>query len=305
MDVSYLITIFNKQNEIHETISCIQNQEKISSLNIEIVCIDDLSTDRSIQILEKLKKKDDRIKVIKNNANLGPSKSINIAAKNAKGKYLIPIDGDDFLPADATRYLLDNAKKYDSELVFGISKRLKKIPDRVTYISPENFHNKPLEHVLKKPIVRMGYLVSKNLWMISEGADEKVFIQDMSLPLRLAANTESLVFLNSIIYYLRDTSNTNLSDNTNQQHHDRYFTYLNFLSDYKKILLDRKLNSYIHSKLISSIWKIKRDNSRFPIFSINFFMYAANKIFKYNLNKKDIIKWSDFFINIRNIRRSI
>ena len=57
MDVSYLITIFNKQNEIHETISCIQNQEKISSLNIEIVCIDDLSTDRSIQMLEKLKKK--------------------------------------------------------------------------------------------------------------------------------------------------------------------------------------------------------------------------------------------------------
>jgi len=303
MDISYLITIFNKQNEIHETISCIQNQEKISSLDIEIVCIDDLSSDSSIHVLEKLKKNDPRIKIIQNDINLGPSKSINIAAKMAKGKYLIPIDGDDYLPADATRQLLDNAEKYDSELVFGISKRLKKIPERVTYISPENLYNKPLERVLKKPIVRMGYLVSKNLWVLSDGADEKIFIQDMSLPLRLAANADSLVFLNSIIYYLRDTSDSNLSDNTNQQHHDRYFTYLNFLSDHKKILLDRKLNSYIHSKLISSIWKIKRDNSRFPFFSINFLIYAANKIFKYNLNKKDIIKWSDFFMNIRNIRR--
>ena len=110
MDISYLITIFNKENEIQETIYSIKNQQKIDSLNVEIICIDDLSDDNSIQILENLQKEDPRIKVIKNDINLGPSISINIAAKQAKGKYLIPIDGDDFLPVDATRYLFDNAK---------------------------------------------------------------------------------------------------------------------------------------------------------------------------------------------------
>tara|TARA_B000000477_G_C6082382_1_gene223747 strand:+ start:384 stop:1301 length:918 start_codon:yes stop_codon:yes gene_type:complete len=303
MDISYLITIFNKENEIQETIYSIKNQQKIDSLNIEIVCIDDLSDDNSIHILENLQKKDPRIKVIKNDKNLGPSRSLNLAAKHAKGKYLIPIDGDDFLPVDATRYLLDNAKKYNSELVFGMSKRLFTIPETVTYVSVEDFHDRPLEFVLKNPIVRMGYLVSKNLWMLAGGADEKVFIQDMSLPLRLAANAKSLVYLNSVIYYLRKTSDTNLSNNTDQQHHDRYITYLNFLNSYEKELSKFKLDSFVHSKMISSIWKIKRDNYKFPIFSNNFVLYVANKVFKYKLNKKQIIKWLKFFENIENIRR--
>ena len=53
-----------------------------------------------------------------------------------------------------------------------------------------------------KSIVHMGFLVSKDLWSRSEGADEKVFIQDISLPMRLAAHSNSLVYANSIIYYL-------------------------------------------------------------------------------------------------------
>jgi hypothetical protein len=234
---------------------------------------------------------------------LGPSRSLNLAAKRAKGRYLIPIDGDDFLPIDATRCLLDNADKYNSELVFGMSKRLFTIPEKVTYVSAENFHDKPLEFVLKNPIVRMGYLVSKNLWLLSGGADEKVFIQDMSLPLRLAANAKSLVYLNSVIYYLRKTSDTNLSNNTDQQHHDRYITYLNFLNTYKKKISKLNLDSYVHSKLISSIWKIKRDNHQFPIFSMNFLLYFANKVFKYRLNSKQTSKWLKFFENIENVRR--
>lgn len=303
MDISYLITIFNKENEIQETIYSIKNQQKIGSLSIEIICIDDLSDDNSIEILENLQKEDPRIKVIKNDINLGPSRSLNLAAKHAKGRYLIPIDGDDFLPVDATRCLLDNAEKYNSELVFGMSKRLFTIPEKVTYVSAENFHDKPLEFVLKNPIVRMGYLVSKNLWMLSGGADEKVFIQDMSLPLRLAANAKSLVYLNSVIYYLRKISDTNLSNNSDQQHHDRYITYLNFLNTYKKKISKLNLDSYVHSKLISSIWKIKRDNHQFPIFSMNFLLYFANKVFKYRLNSKQTIKWLKFFENLENIRR--
>jgi hypothetical protein len=149
----------------------------------------------------------------------------------------------------------------------------------------------------------MGYLVSRDLWIRSGGADENVFIQDMSLPLRLAANATSLVYFNSIIYYLRKRSNSNISNNTDQLNHDRFITYLNFFHDYKMKLLDKKLDDCIHSKMISSIWKIKRDNYKFPIFSNNFLLYVANKVFKYKLNKKQMIKWLKFFENIENIRR--
>ena len=81
----------------------------------------------------------------------------------------------------------------------------------------------------------MGFLVHKSLWLKSGGVDERVFIQDMSLPIRLAANASSLVYVNSVVYCLRDESDSNLSNNTNQQHHDRYLTYLNLLNNESRI----------------------------------------------------------------------
>ena len=48
---------------------------------------------------------------------------------------------------------LNFAEKYKSELVFGISKRLKTIPNKITYISHEEYHDEPLKYVLKNPIV--------------------------------------------------------------------------------------------------------------------------------------------------------
>jgi len=302
MDVSYLITVFNKENEIKETISWIQNQELDRFDKIEIICIDDLSSDDSIKILESLQRDDQRIRIIKNKKNLGPSKSLNIAAKLALGEYLIPIDGDDFLPKDATQYLLNIAKKYKVKLVFGMSKRLKDIPNKTTHISNEELHLKSLEFCLKKSIVHMGFLVSKDLWSRSEGADEKVFIQDISLPMRLAAHSNSLVYANSIIYYLRDESDSNLSNNTDQQHHDRYLSYLNLLKASSTELSSTSVAS-IHAQLISSIWKIKRDNSKLAMFSKNFILYAANKFFGYQLNEKQQAIWSDYFNNLDSIRR--
>ena len=302
MDVSYLITVFNKENEIKETISCLQKQTLKSSINIEIICIDDFSSDNSIKILEKLQNEDKRIQIIKNQINLGPSKSLNIAAKTAKGKYLIPIDGDDFFPKDATQYLLETANKHNVELVFGLSKRTKDVPNNVTYISSEEIHRDPLDFCIKKSIVHMGFLASNKLWEISGGVDETVFIQDMSLPLRLSAYADSLVYLNSIIYFLRDESDSNLSNNTNQQHHDRYMTYLN-LTKINNIELSPKSLDGINAKLISSIWKIKRDNSKLSIFSKNFFLYCANKVFNYKLNKKEQIYWLDYFKSLDSIKR--
>ena len=88
----------------------------------------------------------------------------------------------------------------------------------------------------------------------------------------------------------------NLSDNNS-------ITLNDFLNDYKKIISKKNLDLYIHSKLVSSIWKIKRDNAKLSIFSLNFLLYIANKIFKYTLNEKQTIKWLDFFKSIENIRR--
>ena len=63
--------------------------------DIEILLIDDFSRDNTLEILEKLKKEDSRIKIIKNNKRKGTLYSRSIGALISKGKYIMPIDQDD------------------------------------------------------------------------------------------------------------------------------------------------------------------------------------------------------------------
>ena len=75
-----------------ESMQSILNQ---SCRDFEFIIIDDKSTDNSIKILNKYKKKDKRIVLIKNKKNLGQALSRNKGLKKAKGKYIAVLDSDD------------------------------------------------------------------------------------------------------------------------------------------------------------------------------------------------------------------
>ena len=62
---------------------------------VEIILVDDFSTDNTLEIIEELRKEDSRIKIIKNAENKGALFSKSIGALNAKGKYLFFLDSDD------------------------------------------------------------------------------------------------------------------------------------------------------------------------------------------------------------------
>lgn len=64
-------------------------------IDIEIIIIDDNSSDKSLKIIEKLEKQDKRIKIFKNKENRGSLYSRSIGAFKAKGKYIMALDSDD------------------------------------------------------------------------------------------------------------------------------------------------------------------------------------------------------------------
>ena len=74
--------------------------------NIEIIIVDDYSSDDSIKVIERYQKDDNRIILLKHDKNYGKIKSRSDAIKIAKGKYITIIDGDDGL---ATRNILYNS----------------------------------------------------------------------------------------------------------------------------------------------------------------------------------------------------
>ena len=83
---------YNSEKTIKAAIRSIQNQDMT---DIEIVIVDDASTDNSLKVLNKLKKQDPRIKIYKNKKNMGPLFSKSLGVLKAKGKYIMQLDSDD------------------------------------------------------------------------------------------------------------------------------------------------------------------------------------------------------------------
>lgn len=96
ISVSVIIPVYNTGIYLEEAIGSITAQ---SLGNIEIITIDDGSTDNSPEILQKLRDKDDRIKIY-TQSNQGPSEARNYGIKEASGDYILFLDSDDMLQND-------------------------------------------------------------------------------------------------------------------------------------------------------------------------------------------------------------
>lgn len=90
--ITTIITLYNSQEYIHTAVKSVQNQ---LFADIEILMIDDASTDRSLKIIKRLQKKDNRIKIIKNKKNRGALYSKSIGILKAQGQYTMILDSDD------------------------------------------------------------------------------------------------------------------------------------------------------------------------------------------------------------------
>jgi glycosyltransferase involved in cell wall biosynthesis len=97
--VSILVPVFNKSKFIHDTLYSIDRQITPDQLLIEVLIVDDASTDDSIEQIHNYQweNKQITVKVFQNEVNRGPAFSFNIALANATGNYIIPFDADDLL----------------------------------------------------------------------------------------------------------------------------------------------------------------------------------------------------------------
>ena len=95
--VSVIIPVYNVEKFVKEAILSIQKQ---TYNNLEIIIIDDGSSDNTYNIVDELAKNDDRIKLYKNEQNLKIVKTLNHALSLAKGEYIARMDGDDISAPD-------------------------------------------------------------------------------------------------------------------------------------------------------------------------------------------------------------
>ena len=89
--VSVIMPVYNSCDYLQKSISSVLMQ---TYKNLELIIIDDCSTDNSMDLINNIN--DKRIKIIKNKSNMGAAFSRNIGIENAKGKYIAFLDSDDY-----------------------------------------------------------------------------------------------------------------------------------------------------------------------------------------------------------------
>ncbi|WP_458404750.1 glycosyltransferase family 2 protein [Methanobrevibacter sp.] len=112
--VSIIIPVYNTEEYLRECLDCLINQTLI---DIEVICIDDGSSDNSLQILNEYSQKDKRIYVLENRVNQGQSISRNKGLDIANGEYITFLDSDDYVEYDAYEKLYTFAKYHNHDLV--------------------------------------------------------------------------------------------------------------------------------------------------------------------------------------------
>lgn len=104
--ISVIVPVFNAEKYLKMCLNSLVSQ---TLKNIEIICIDDGSTDNSLAILDKFKSKDNRIKIIKQK-NYGVSMARNNGISEAQGEYIGFVDADDWVDKDFFEKLYNAAQ---------------------------------------------------------------------------------------------------------------------------------------------------------------------------------------------------
>lgn len=106
--VSVIIPVYNVEKYLDD---CLENVVNQTLKDIEIICVNDGSTDNSLEILQKYENQDSRIKII-NKENGGLSSARNAGLKEAKGEYILFLDSDDMVSKGVCKNAYYLAKTY-------------------------------------------------------------------------------------------------------------------------------------------------------------------------------------------------
>lgn len=112
--ISIVMPVYNTGKYLEESLQSILSQ---SYTDFELICVDDCSSDElTKKILYEYNSKDNRIKVLSMEQNVGAAEARNIGMDHAKGTYLVFLDGDDIFHKDMLMNAYTTIEKYDADM---------------------------------------------------------------------------------------------------------------------------------------------------------------------------------------------
>lgn len=232
IDVSVIVPMYNVENLIEETINSLKN----NVCNLEIILINDGSTDNTLSIAQKVTKYDERFIII-DQENKGVSAARNQGLKVAQGQYLLFVDSDDLMSESAIDLLFSTAITKNADYVYGGVKKLSShgistipIHDQLNVFSPgcKNIIENPELFYSMAPTAK---LISRNIVCDISFPENITCAEDQVFLFSIFLRAKNIYSLGEYIYFYRerDIEENNLSI-TQQKDTKAYQYFLDIMS---------------------------------------------------------------------------
>ena len=256
--ISILIPVYNREKFIGECLDSVLSQ---TLKEIEIIIVDDASTDGSIDIIHKYQQIDPRIRFYQNHTNLGVALTRNKLLQLAKGEFIISLDPDDFyVSRNILEKMYNEAIQNNADMVRGNllayhnehkntwkytigDQRLELFFDQKEITS---FSNRKL---LQLPLIHVTFLIRKNI-------AESIKIPNLQIgedPIFLLSclmKARQIICLPDIFYYYR-VGHQSLSNKTSSLPITKSYDYIKHLLIIKEIYLSHGYKKAYNSYLLS------------------------------------------------------
>lgn len=173
--ISVIIPVYNVEEYLHDCIYSVLNQ---TFQDFEIICVEDCSTDSSLEILKDFEKLDKRIKIVQNEVNSSLGFSRNHGLEHAQGKYVLFLDSDDWLDLNALEILYNFAEENQLEVL--MFKLINFDEDKKIFYRDNYYDMKFMDKYLNK-VFNYNNLSSSEITSIAVNAVNKLFLRSFIL----------------------------------------------------------------------------------------------------------------------------
>lgn len=244
--ISIIIPIYNSEKYLDRCIESIVNQ---TYKNLEIILINDGSSDNCPKICDAWAKKDNRIKVI-HKENEGVSIARNIGINNSKGEYITFIDSDDYIDSKMYEKMLEKLNNTDTKLCF-CDINIVNFDQTITKF---NFNNETI--ITKKDFFETVFnnnamnfavwnkLISRKL-IGNIRFDSNIYIREDALFLfECIEKIDKICYLNECLYFYQMDSNSTLHQNNIR----KMISSLDATAKMIEILKNNQINNYLEEQ---------------------------------------------------------
>ena len=320
--ISIFLPIYNKEKYIEQ---CIKNLQRQSLKDIEIIAVNDGSTDKTLKKLKQLSIKDSRIKIINNDRNHGLLYSRAMGILNSTGQYLINLDPDDKLIGSHNLILLyKTMKSNDLDLIIY---KIKRVPLNTTeekiykYMDDIQFDVID-DHITNKIIKKNLFIKAYNEFKNEIFRYKWNFHEDNIWCILVKKFSKRSAFLNKFIYLYKRNSESlnmqkgNLNDikstiyrlkkiNTLNNINNKFYYQFPLMINSYQFLKDYEIKNNL-VKIAILFRKLYQNNSkRYKLINCALNIISERKIIIFNNSEKNKIMKLDNESLVKALRNNI